>query len=69
MAKTEKKDDVIEYLSDGQMEVLGQLEDAKKIAGTFFGTETPTPEMVFGIYDRVFDAFDDAEEEDEDDDK
>jgi hypothetical protein len=65
-------DDIVNCLSDGQLEVLGELENAKEIARKFFeidSAEKPTPEMVFGIYDRLFNAFDDGDEDDEDEDE
>jgi hypothetical protein len=59
------KDDKLE-LSDGQIEEMGKLEESKLLAQKFFGTGDPTPEMIFGIYDRIFDCFDDDLEDDED---
>lgn len=53
-------------LSDDQLEQIAKLEDAREVARRFFDTQTPTPEMIFGIFDRVIDdAFDD-DEDDED---
>lgn len=70
MPKPATKTNDEDFLSEAQIEVIGQLEESKNIAAKLFGlknTEEVTPEMTFGIYDRVFDAFDLDEDESEDD--
>ena len=66
MAKeaAEKTED---YLSEEQLEVLAQLEDSKELARKFFelGTAMPSVEQVRFIYEEVFAALEDEEEEDD----
>lgn len=69
VVKNETNEEDIE-LSDGQIEVLGQLEESKIVAARLFNLKSPddaTPEMVFGVYDRVYDAFEDEEDEEDGD--
>ena len=46
-----------------QFEIVGDLKKAVGIAQEVFGENKPTAEMVFGVYDRVFDQAFDADED------
>lgn len=61
------KDEEACELADYQVQVMDDLSKSGVLAGDLFDTPAPTPEMVFGVYDRVFDvANPDDEDEDED---
>lgn len=46
-----------------EFQIVGDLKKALGIAQEIFGENKPTPEMVFGIYDRVFDRTFDEDED------
>ena len=76
MPKTKATDPSDEELTPEQSVIVDELLKARTIARGLFNladSDTPTPEMTLGVYDRVFDVADeddfDLDAEDEDDDK
>jgi hypothetical protein len=49
-----------------QAKSIESIAQCVKLAKMFFATDAATPEMVFGIYDRVF-GFDEYEDDSDDD--
>lgn len=49
-------------LSDGQLEVLDELEQSRDLARTEFEIETPTPKDIFAMYDFVVEEEDEGDE-------
>ena len=73
MPKIKATDPSDEELTPEQSVIVDELLKARTIARGLFNladSDTPTPEMTLGVYDRVFDVADDDDfDGDEDEDK